>query len=175
LKQSVKEETSLVPVAKMVATRRKLPVTPPPIGSGDGGPEPCPPPLFWNILARKDQDTLIEQSATLIEKSTTIPLKPVGSHFSNIVKVSKIHSELLTCEIFSWGKLPVPHKYHSHLLCVLFSLLTFHSQCWPPTLWAAPLPLPPAHQNCMRCGKSSHPQQSCPARDVLCLGRALQQ
>jgi len=39
--------------------------------------------------------TLIEQSATLMEKSTTISLKPVGSYFSNIEKCLKIHSQSL--------------------------------------------------------------------------------
>ena len=42
---------------------------------------------------------LIEQSAMLIEQSTT---KTVGSYFSNIVEVSKNRlSELLKCEIFT--------------------------------------------------------------------------
>jgi len=61
-----------------------------------------PTPHFcWTMLARKDQNTLIEQSATLIEQSTTISLKAVGSYFSNIVKVSKNRlSEFLNVKIF---------------------------------------------------------------------------
>ena len=64
---------------------------------------PLPPPLF---------------QCTLIELSTTISLKPVGSYFSNIVKVSKnTLSALLMCEIFPGGKAPRPLK---HLLCFNF-------------------------------------------------------
>ena len=44
------------------------------------------PHFCWTMLARKDRDTLIEQSATLIEQSTIISLKTVGSYFSNVVK-----------------------------------------------------------------------------------------
>ena len=38
------------------------------IGGGNGGGGH----FYWNILARKDWDSLIEYSATLIEHSTTI-------------------------------------------------------------------------------------------------------
>jgi len=97
---------------------------------GGHGP-PGPPISTAHSLDRSllhFQDTIIEHLATLIEQSITIARKPVGSYFSNIVKVSKITlSELLTCEMFH------PHtEYHSHLLCVLFSLLVFHSQHRPP-------------------------------------------
>ena len=34
----------------------------------------------------------------------------------------------------------------------------------PPSAMRQPL----VNQNCRRCGKSSHPRQSCPAKDVLC-------
>ena len=63
-------------------------------GGRDGGTRGAMAPHFcWTMLVRKDRDTLIEQSATLIEQSTTISLKTVGSYFSNVVKkVSKIHS-----------------------------------------------------------------------------------
>jgi len=53
------------------------------IGSGDRGPWP---PTFAGQCSQKNRDTLIEQSVTLIEQSTTISLKTVGSYFSNIVK-----------------------------------------------------------------------------------------
>ena len=43
------------------------------IGGGEGEARGAMVPHFcWNILAGKDQDTLIEQSATLIEQSTTL-------------------------------------------------------------------------------------------------------
>jgi len=54
------------------------------IGVGNGGKEGYGPHFCWTMLARKDQDTLIEQSATqsitLIEQS----LKTVSSHYSYI-------------------------------------------------------------------------------------------
>ena len=56
------------------------------IGGGDGGVGAWPPTFCWTMLARKDRDTLIEQSATLIEQSTAISLKTVDSYSSNIVK-----------------------------------------------------------------------------------------
>jgi len=55
------------------------------IGGGDRGLGP------WTILARKDQNTLIEQSVTLIEQLL------FRSCFSNIVKVSKWY---LKCDDF---------------------------------------------------------------------------
>ena len=48
------------------------------------------PLTFAKIYCKKDQDTLIEQSATLIKQSTTIFVKPVGS---NVVKCLNIHSQ----------------------------------------------------------------------------------
>ena len=74
-----------------------------------------------------DRDTLIEQSATLIEQSTTISLKTVGSSdFSNTVKVSKnTLPKILTFEMFPGGKPPDPHKYHSHLLYMCFILTSY--------------------------------------------------
>ena len=61
------------------------------------------------MLVRKDRDTLIEQSATLIEQSTTISLKTLGSYFNNTVKKClKYTLELLKCEIFSGGKPQAP-------------------------------------------------------------------
>jgi len=55
------------------------------------------PHFYWTILARKDQDTLIEQSAaqsiTLIEQSL-YTFKIVSNCYSYILKVSKILSKM---------------------------------------------------------------------------------
>jgi len=76
------------------------------------------PHFCWTMLARKDRDTLIEQSSTLIEQSTAISLKTAGNYSSNIVKKClNTLSKLLKCEFFSWGQAPDPHKYH---LCYNF-------------------------------------------------------
>ena len=37
-----------------------------------------------------------------------------------------------------------------------------------PAIPSSAMQQPLAYQNCRRCGKSSHPRQSCPAKDVLC-------
>jgi len=86
------------------------------------------------VLARKDRDTLIEQSTTLVKQSTLfLERLLVATSVTYIAKVSKnTLSELLTCENFPGGKPPDPHKHHSHLLWLKFPILTFHSQCWPP-------------------------------------------